>query len=149
MIRNILITCIGNICRSPMAEGLLSQFIQDNHLEVKVSSAGLKALNKQPAHPFAQSLMQEQGIDISQHRSRQLTSELVLNADLILVMDDNQRSSIENELPFTKGKIHTLGKWSQFDIPDPIGKSRDQFEIVFKLIAQGIQDWQLKLWKSK
>ena len=131
-----------------MAEGLLNQYIKDHDLTVQIGSAGIIALVGQPAHPFAQSLMQEHGIDITGHRARQLTPELVVAADLVLVMDEEQRKVIENITPFARGRIHTLGKWSQIEIPDPMGKTIVDFEHVLSLITHELQDWQLKLWKS-
>jgi protein-tyrosine phosphatase len=146
MINNILIVCIGNICRSPMSDGLFKQYVTLQGLPVQVSSAGINACVGQAAHPFAQQLMLEKGIDISDHRARQLTMELVVRAELILVMEEDQLQFIRNKFPFTQGKVHTLGKWSHFGIPDPINRTIGEFESVFKLIEQGTREWQLKLW---
>ena len=57
-IRHVLTVCLGNICRSPMAEGLLAAAMPD----CEVASAGLGALSGHPADPIAQALMQERGL---------------------------------------------------------------------------------------
>src|SRR6266542_2985353 len=76
MFENVLIVCVGNICRSPMAEGLLrARFV--GHRRARIESAGLAALEGRPADPIAVELLAERGIDISAHRARQLTPELL------------------------------------------------------------------------
>lgn len=145
MIKSILLVCIGNICRSPMAEGLLKHFIITNELSVNIASAGINACVGQAAHPIAQQLLLEKGINISDHRARQLNEEYVRSSELILVMDEDQLNLIKMNFPFAQGRVHTLGKWSQFEVPDPINCSIDYFRSVFKLISQGVDDWELKL----
>jgi protein-tyrosine phosphatase len=147
MINNILLVCVGNICRSPMAEGLFKQYIVSQKLPINISSAGTNACVAQAAHPIAQQLMLEKGIDISHHRARQITQELVVASDLILVMEETQLQAVKSNFPFTQGRVHTLGKWSRFEIPDPLYRSREEFETVLKLMEQGTREWQSKLWK--
>ena len=82
MIRHILIVCVGNICRSPMAEAVLRHELREKD-EMTVESAGLGALVGEQASEHAMALMRERGIDISSHRGQQLTPELVSEAELI------------------------------------------------------------------
>ncbi len=146
MINNILIVCVGNICRSPLAEGLFKQYIASQNLPAQVSSAGIAACQGQSAHPISQQLMLEKGIDISDHRARQLTTDLVRSAELILVMENDQLQFIRQKFPFSQGRVHLLGKWSHFEIPDPIYRTSSEFDAVLKLIEQGNREWQSKLW---
>lgn len=147
MIKNMLIVCMGNICRSPMAEGLFRHTLSVVHSEVCVSSAGISALINREADPLAQLIMQEKkNIDISQHRARQITIEMLLEMDLILVMEQQQQKQIEFNFPSVCGRVHRLGKWGEFDIPDPYKRPRQVFEQVFLLINESMSEWQKRLW---
>lgn len=143
---HVLIICIGNICRSPIAEALLAVAVQKTHPEVVVSSAGLGALVGRPADPMSQELMTAHGIDISAHRARQISPELVFNSDLILTMSTEQTRQLEQQYPGACGRVHRLGKWGEYDIPDPYKRPKTAFEQAFILIEQGINEWHRKLW---
>lgn len=138
--------CVGNICRSPMAEGLFKQaFIEAGRLDSKISSAGLGALVGHPPDPKACQLMLEKGIDISGYRARQLSQEMIRKSELILVMEASQRNAIEEIEPTARGKIFRLGEWEKFDIPDPYQKEIRIFEKTLWLIEQGVSHWIHKL----
>ena len=83
--KTILFVCTGNVCRSPMAEGIFRQAIR-NRSDYRVLSAGLGAMEGQPPSPYAVQAVRELGIDISGQRSRMLTPELVRQADFIFGM---------------------------------------------------------------
>lgn len=137
MIKRVLVVCIGNICRSPMAEGLLREAMP----ELSVFSAGLGALVGKPADATAIELATETGVDISQHRAQQLTSVLAGQADLILVMDSEQKAEIQRRYPAASGKVFRLGEVGKFDIDDPYRQPRAAFEHSFQLIQQGVNAW--------
>lgn len=137
MIKRILILCIGNICRSPMAEGLLKQALPG----YEVSSAGLGALIGQPADPHAIVLMQQQGIDISAHRARQVESWMVAAADLVLVMDMEQKDHMVMQYPLYRGKTFRLGEIGKYDIADPYRQGLETFREAAGLIEQGVAGW--------
>ena len=118
VIRHILVVCVGNICRSPMAEALLRNALRGQE-EITVESAGLGALVGHPASDYAVELMDERGIDISSHRAQQLTPDLVTKADLILVMEAGHRRVIDENDVTARGKVHRLGEWQDKDIDDP------------------------------
>ena len=144
MIRHILIVCVGNICRSPMAEALLRNALRGKE-EFSVESAGLSALVDEPASEHAVALMSERGIDISSHRARQLQPELVNKADLILVMESGHKKAIETADVTVRGKVFRLGETSDRDIVDPYRRSRAVFEDVLEDIDEGIADWVKRL----
>ncbi len=146
MIKNVLVICIGNICRSPMAEALLAKAVQEEHPEVSVSSAGLGALVGRPADPMSQELMQDKGIDISAHRARQISPEIVFGSDLILTMSTEQQEQLEQQYPGARGRVHRIGKWEGYDISDPFKRPKTAFEQSLILIEQGINEWYRKLW---
>lgn len=139
---HILIVCVGNICRSPMAQALLAQ--KNAHLGIQVSSAGIAALVDYPADKHAQQLMQEMGLDISQHRARQLTLELLNQADLVLAMKQAHIKTITQQFPTALGKVYRLGKWGDFDIMDPYQQDLAAFRLALTLIERSISDWQRK-----
>ena len=146
MIQNILVICVGNICRSPIAEAILLSRLS-NHTEItSISSAGLSAMIDYPADPIAQSLMQERGLDLSHHRARQFTAELGCGSDLILTMTSEQQQFIESEFPSMRGRVHRIGKWGEFDVPDPYKRPKVIFEQSTALIEQGINEWHKLLW---
>jgi protein-tyrosine phosphatase len=86
--KQVIVVCTGNICRSPMAAGLLTHYLDDGPgRAIEVRSAGTNALQDYPAQEHAVEVMSRMGVDISGHRARQLTREMAGDADLILVME--------------------------------------------------------------
>jgi protein-tyrosine phosphatase len=133
--QNILVLCIGNICRSPMAEGLLRRALPGK----TIRSAGIGALIGKPADPFAIQLMAEQGIDISAHRAQNISARLVNEAELILTMDLDQKKYVETHYVASKGKVFRLGEFRKVDIADPYRQGIEQFGIAYRLIEEGVQ----------
>lgn len=140
-IKNVLVVCIGNICRSPIGEYLLKK--QCPHLNV--SSAGLSALVDYPADDKAKLTAKRLDLDLSPHVARQLNTDLVTNADLILVMSQRQQKSIEQMWPMAKGKTFRLGHWQGVNIADPFKKEQYVFDEACQLIASCVTDWNKKL----
>lgn len=146
-IRNVLVVCVGNICRSPMAEAMLQQALDDK-LDISVTSAGIGALEDFPADGHSIQLMQERGLDISGHRARQLTADMITATDLILVMEAGHKRAIDEQDPTARGKIYRLCEWRDREIPDPYRQARKAFEEALVLIEKGVQDWADKINRS-
>ena len=144
MIQHILIVCVGNVCRSPMAEAALRNALGEQE-EITVESAGLSAMVDWPAAEHAEALLSERGIDISAHRARQLTPELLHEADLILVMEAEHKKAIEAEDSTARGKVFRLGEWRDKDIYDPFQKPRKEFARVLREIEACMEDWVERL----
>ena len=138
---NILVVCMGNICRSPMAEGLLRTKLP----HTQVSSAGLNAVVGDPAQPHAVDAMKELGIDISAHKARQITPELVAAAELVLVMSSGQKNELEARYSWARGRVFRIGEWDRFDIDDPMGASPATFLRVRQLLEQTCNTWITRL----
>ena len=144
MFKNIMMVCIGNICRSPIAEVLLKH----QQPQLNVYSSGLGALVGKPADPKSVELMTKKGIDLTKHCAQQINSVLVSASDLILTMEQKHVDAILAQYPESRGKVHLIGKWSNnIEIPDPYKKDMDAFSSAATLIETGLNAWQKKLWK--
>ncbi len=153
--KTILLVCTGNICRSPMAEGLLKDLLKDR-TGFTVLSAGVGALDDvAPSGPAIQAL-DEVGIDISTIRSRTLRSELVNDADFIFTMTRQHQSSVQTLFPFAAEKTFLLREFEETDpsdskeIADPIGqplevyrRTRDQIRRALSSLVDFIDQTQV------
>jgi protein-tyrosine phosphatase len=135
--KSILVICEGNICRSPMAEGILASALPN----AQIRSAGLNALVGHAADDAAIRLMRLRSIDISAHRATQINREMCLNAELVLVMSTQQRNQVEENYPTAKGRVFRIGEFDKVDVPDPFGHSAAAFESAVKLIDDGVRAW--------
>ena len=140
-IRNILVVCVGNICRSPMGEFLLKA----NHPELQIDSAGLSAMVGHSADDKAILCMDTLNIDMRSHVAKQINSELIKKSDLILVMSTNQQKHIEQTWPFAKGKVFRLGHWQSQNVPDPYKHDHAFFDETCINIQSYVSDWQSHL----
>lgn len=120
-----------------MAEGLLREEMP----EINVCSAGLGALVGHSADATSLELMDEAGVDIHAHRAQQLNNVLASQADLILVMDSEQKLEVQRRHPSTTGKVFRLGEPGKYDIPDPYRQPREAFEHAMELIQRGVDAW--------
>lgn len=137
---NLLVLCVGNICRSPYAEMLLKKQLPG----VSVSSAGLQALSGHPADPPVQALASEQGLDLTAHRARQVLAEHLANAHVVLVMSQGQRNELHERHPFVRGRVFLLDAQGQ-DIPDPYQHPDAVHRAVQVQIQEGVQYWVPRL----
>lgn len=141
--KNILVVCEGNICRSPMAEGVLAAALP----QWSVRSAGLNAFSGMPADETAVRLMRTRGIDIAPHRALQITRTLCAQAELVLVMTADQRKRLEETYPFACGRVFRLGEYSKRDVPDPYRQPELAFSESLRLIDEGVREWLLRIQK--
>lgn len=144
MIRHILVVCVGNICRSPMAEALLRSALRGQD-GITVESAGLGALVGHPAADFSIELMDEIGEDIRPHRARQIHPDMVRAADLVLVMESGHKRAIDEADPTARGKVHRLGEWQARDIDDPYRQPKEAFREALADIQDGVSSWAEKI----
>lgn len=138
---HILVVCVGNICRSPMAEALLKQRFPSKTID----SAGVGALVGHPADPAALEIMTNQQIDITSHVAKQIDEQLAKKVDLIFTMSDSQTKWIEERWPFCRGKTFKLGHWSNKDIADPYKHEMSAFKTAYQDIVDGIDKWADKI----
>ncbi len=125
-----------------MAEAMFKQALNEREWSnTVVSSVGLGALVGKPPADHVCTLLSARGIDVTNHKARQLDGESVRNADLILVMEHYQKKAIEKQHPIAKGKVFLLGHWEGFEIPDPYQKDLRVFVETLMLIETGIKNW--------
>jgi protein-tyrosine phosphatase len=147
LLDRVLIVCVGNICRSPMAEGLLQARL-GHRPGFQVSSAGVAALVGEPADPLAVALMAARGIDISAHRARQVTPTLLYASDLVLVMEKEHEKEVHGIAFEARGKVHRIGRFGDFDVLDPYRQGLAAFEKALALLDRGIADFEKAIWAS-
>lgn len=129
--KNILLVCTGNICRSPLAASLLERALGERATEgITVSSAGTGAWDGAPVSEGAYLVGLERGLDLSGHRARLLTRELVEQADLILTMARHHRARVD-ELG-GEGRVFVLGEYAgregdEAEVSDPFGGDLDVY----------------------
>lgn len=133
---NLLLVCTGNTCRSPMAE-VLAQDVLAGQPDVKIGSAGVFAGAGQPASMEAVEAMQALGLDLSGHRSRPLTADLVNAADQIYTMTESHRQAVLAQAPHAADKVQRLDP--EADISDPIGASLSVYQATADQIRRALE----------
>ncbi|GAM69529.1 low molecular weight protein-tyrosine-phosphatase wzb [Vibrio ishigakensis] len=141
MFNKILVVCIGNICRSPIGEEILKQAFPSK----QVTSAGLGALVDKGADDNSVQVSAAHDYDLSSHKARQITSEMIADTDLILVMEKGHIDAITKLAPAARGKTMLYGHWLNKEIPDPYKKSYEAFEHVYELIDKSAKEWTKRL----
>lgn len=137
----VLFVCTGNTCRSSLAEGLMKSLLDGLGPEsgpgrgrIEVLSAGTAAYTGDPASPHAVEAAAEMGIDLSAHRSRRLSLELLDTADLVLTMTSAHKRAVLAAFPELEGRVLTLKEAAGSaaggpgsDISDPFGGSLEVY----------------------
>jgi protein-tyrosine phosphatase len=140
-IQRVLFVCAGNICRSPMAEGLMRRLVETRPAlaELEVGSAGVAALTGRPPSAGAVAAMREEfGLDISGHRARQLTRGLA--ADLVLTMDSHVTDRAR--ALGLDGRVELLGDFAGSpgeEVEDPYLGSPDEYRRCARQIARLVE----------
>ncbi len=142
----VLFVCLGNICRSPTAEGVFRQYVEQAGLSDKITidSAGTSDwhIGKTP-DPRTQAAAAKRGYDLSKLRGRQAQAEDFAKFDLILAMDKSNLSNLQAIQP-ADGKVELALYLPRFgispdEVPDPYYGGEDGFELVLDMLEQASQ----------
>jgi len=148
----ILLICMGNCCRSPIAEALLRKRLAEKGLDedVLVESAGISAVDG--VYPSSQAVYEvlQRGASLDGFRSRSLTREMGGKSHLCIVMTQQQQFFMDEMYPECSDKVRILGQYllpeGPLDIPDPMGGDDAAFDRVSGYIENGVEriveDWE-------
>ena len=138
---SVLMVCTANICRSPMAAGLLLHLLKQHGLakQVRVDSAGIRAIKGYRPDPRAQEAVKKIGVDIGSMRARSIKNEDYSNFDLILCMDEVHYVALREQCPEEhRHKIVLIMDFApqndQREVPDPYFGNASGFERVRGLL---------------
>jgi len=139
---NILVVCVGNICRSPVAAALLQRALPDH----RVASAGLGALSDHDIDATARQVAEARGIALPRHRARQFTTDIGAEHDLILVLEAGHKRAVAQTAPALSGRTFVLAHWTgQHDIPDPYQRNEAFHETVLTQMTEAVAAWAKRL----
>jgi L-threonylcarbamoyladenylate synthase len=144
---SILFVCSGNTCRSPMAQGLFRKMLSSRDLTgIEIRSAGISAAEGTPPAALAQQVVRDQdGVDISAHRARLLTTTLLEEADIVLAMSLSHARQIESLGRRFARKTYLLTSYPAWehpdpdDIEDPVGGTRTDYLRVYGRIREQLE----------
>jgi protein-tyrosine phosphatase len=141
---HVLFVCMGNICRSPTAQGVFSKLVIEEGLghQIEIDSAGTHAYHVgELPDPRARATAQRRGIDLSRQRARRAIAEDFERFDYVLAMDeDNHRALLSICPPDRQGRLRLFMDYApQLDIrevPDPYYGGANGFEAVFDMVEE-------------
>lgn len=142
---SILFVCTANRFRSPIAALYFAKALvqQGDDVDIQVSSAGTWTFDGQLAMAKAIQLAQDYGLDLSYHKSRIVSEEILSQSDLIMVMESGHKEALTHEFPGTADRVYLLAEVVEgldVEIPDPYGEAQADPEEVVKEIIGLIDD---------
>jgi L-threonylcarbamoyladenylate synthase len=144
---NVVFVCTGNICRSPMGEGILKAMVKKTKFKdiFYIQSAGTLDLGPLPAHDFSLKIADDNEVDLSSHKAKQISKQIVDDASIIFCMAMNHLHYLKKHYPQQKHKFYLLKDWKREkplavpSIADPIGHELKYFEKTYSDIYTEIK----------
>jgi protein-tyrosine-phosphatase len=143
--RSFLFVCFGNIMRSPMCEALMKRALESVGVDMRVTSAGLNATPGRPAHPWSVLAARDFGIDLSQHRARLLSFDMLEQADAIFAMDYQNHVELLCRYPAVKEKVFMLSAYAGDDyasteIRDPFYGNENETKSCYRILQNCVNN---------
>ncbi|MCS6795543.1 MAG: low molecular weight protein-tyrosine-phosphatase [Raineya sp.] len=144
--KKVLFVCLGNICRSPLAEGIFRKMVEEAGLQNKIwiDSAGTSSyhIGELPDYRTCQ-VAEKNGIILS-HRARQVRKEDFVEFDYILAADRSNLKhlqNLQNQIPHSKAKLHLMRDWEgkNLEVPDPYYGTMKDFEQGYDLLEKTLK----------
>ncbi len=147
----VLFICLGNICRSPLAQGIFENKVNERGIasQFYIDSAGTSSwhVGSQP-HPGSIKIANKYSIDISKQRARTVTYSDGNEFNYLIVMDKKNLSSLLNEFQMPQKNIFLIRSFDknneqkvEIDIPDPYGQGEDGFDYVYTLLEHSLTNF--------
>lgn len=150
--RSVLFVCLGNICRSPLAEGLFKEFVksQGEQASYSVDSAGTSGWHKgELPDPGSIRVAKKYGVDITDQRSRPVEVPADADFDLVVAMDRKNLAWLKEHLALPEDRLLLLRRFDEesldVDVPDPYGHGPEGFEEVYQIINRSMPGLKVHL----
>lgn len=129
---SVLFICSANICRSPMAMGLLRKRLAGEAGNWRIESAGVWAQQGQPAAYNTLMLLYSRDVDLVDHQSRPISRELMDDFNLVLTMERGHKEALRAAFPRQAHKVFLITELvgKKYDIEDPIGGPMADYELL-------------------
>jgi protein-tyrosine phosphatase len=143
-IKQILLVCTANVCRSPMAEAIFNALAEERGLAWRAESAGVAALEGEDITPNARAALDEVGIYVGEHRARQVGEEMLGEADLVLAMGPRHVATLRRRFGVLSERVYTLPEYAlgaspEEGIPDPYGQTMTAFRASVRQILEHVE----------
>lgn len=135
----VLMVCLGNICRSPLAEGILKSKLPSHSFHIDSAGTGNYHVGEHP-DPRSIAIARKYGIDITDQKARQFTQQDFENFDHIFVMDTSNFQNVVKQardvedISKVKRILDSLNDEQQVNVPDPYHDTEDGFENVYQML---------------
>lgn len=140
----VLFVCMGNICRSPLAEGIFSHLVETQSIAGRflIDSAGTGGWHAgHPPDPRSVAVARQHGIDISSQKARQVRAVDFVDFDVIFAMDEDNLDRLRASCPLQyRHKIHLFSQYAtgrSENVPDPYYGDEDGFQTVYTMLLDG------------